>query len=181
MSYIPTPIKSIQQVAIACGGLSAVATISPVIVGASLLIYQGHQSQDAGGALNFDDFAYGLLTNPTTVTVAKQGNGALGGQVVWNGMVVEFLQNFVKSQGSGTIAIPDGSASATVTIPSVNTGKTILVFTGQSNANNVNTGRMNALCATVALTNGTTITAARLAAAVTLTGLLVGYHYLEFK
>jgi hypothetical protein len=181
VSYIPTPIKSFQQVAIVCSGTSQAAAITMVDVSASLLSYQGHSSQDNSASINQDEFCYGLITGPTVVTVSRAGNGALGGAITWCGLVEEYLKTFIKSQGSGTIAIPDGSTSAIVTIPAVNPLKTRVAFTGLSNANAVNTGRMNALMAAVFLTDAVTITAARAAAAVTATSLVVGYSYLEFK
>lgn len=179
-TYVPTPIKSIQQVSIAVSGTTNTATISSIVTGSSLLVYQGHTSTDAGGALNFDDFGYGTITNATTITAAKQGSGA-SGAIIWRGVVVEYLQNFTRSQGCSTIAIADGSTSNTATIASVTTSKTVVAFTGASNANATNTALLTEILPVASLTNATTITAARNSTAAAGTSLLAGYCYLEFR
>lgn len=61
-----------------------------------------------------------------------------------------------KSLQRGVITIPNGVASATATISSVNTGKTLVFGTGQTTANTTTDW-----LAHLVLTNGTTITATR--------------------
>lgn len=183
MSYIPTPIKSIQQVVISLTAGSGTATLSTAVVpGASLLIFQGLVSNDNTAQLGFDDFATAVLTNSTTVTATRQGGGTWA--LTWYGVVIEYLQTFVKSVGGGTIAIADGASSNTATITAVDPAKTLVVCTGWQNANSNPSSAESKwveVVGAVSLTNATTITGNRGGTALSGTSCQVGYRYIEFK
>lgn len=181
MTYIPTPVQSIQQVSITLNNqLSNTATLSPSVIAANcLLTFQGLTSNNVTTGTAAYAMARAVITNGTTVT-ASQGATAPGLVIVWNGAIVEFLGPFVKSSGSGTIVIPDGSTSATVTIPSVNPAKTIVAFGGQSVVVVGNIDPQSQL-ARLDLTNATTITATKAATTATPTTLTVAYSYIELR
>ena len=144
---------------------SSSATISSVVVENSIVLWLGNDTND--NAATTSGFTSCILSNSTTVSQAATAAGNVGGFCV-----LEFLPGMVKSAGSGTIAV-SGVGSATATITSVNTSKTILTFLGQT----TNDGTPSAQWCRLALTNSTTITASR-----TFASNLVNirYSYLEF-
>jgi hypothetical protein len=171
-TYTPTPIKSLQQVVIAlASATSNTATLSPTVVAAnSILIYQGHDSDEGTGFTHGNGWIKGALTNGTTVT-ATAGVAADGS---YNGAVVEFIPQFVKSSGCGTL-----TPSGTATITAVNVAKTLVSTTGYTNTYNTSSSvGVNGAVIRVTLTNATTITAN---AQGNNGGLTIGYCYLEFK
>lgn len=84
----------------------------------------------------------------------------------------DFLPGRIKSIQRGTIAVT-GATSATATITSVDTSKSILTHLGQ---HSTQTGLDN-VATSLALTNATTITATRGASTGTVT---VGYQVVEY-
>jgi hypothetical protein len=178
-TFTPSMIKSIQQVTVTIpnGTLSATATITAIIPGNTLLVYQGQDSPEPAYLLcsaaigSIQDATHIVATRPTAC-----GNGASN----WNGVVVEFLGNFVKSQGCGNISIANAATSGAATITSVNTAKTIVEQTGMNlnpgSSADVPTEYLSALT----LSNATTISASRQSASNTNTvNESVGYCYLE--
>ena len=144
---------------------SSTATISTVVVENSIILWGGNDTSDNSATTS--GFSSCVLTNSTTVSLAATAVNNVGAFCV-----LEFLPGMVKSAGSGQISV-NGVNSATATITSVNTSKTILTFLGQT----TNDGTPSAQWCRLALTNSTTITASR-----TFNSNLVNirYSYLEF-
>lgn len=179
--YIPTPVKSVQQVSVsvAAAAITGSATITAVVTGNSLIVYQGIFTDDSGNAFGCQDWMIGAFSSTTTITATK-GSTCSTFNNNYKAVVIEFLGNFVKSSGNGVIAIADGSTSNTAPITSVNTAKMAVAYTGQkNNTAALTTAREDFV--TVSWTNATTITAARGATSSNLNNLNAGYNYVEFK
>jgi hypothetical protein len=134
-SYIPTPIKSIQQVTItSAGSNSNTYTLSPTVTKAnSILIWNGSSSVDSSsGFVSCDTFQMGEFTDNATITARLGGSAATCASTgaIYQATVVEFVGQFVKSSGCGNITIADGSSSNSATIGAVVVAKTIVHMTG---------------------------------------------------
>lgn len=176
-TYTPTPIKSLQQLS---GTSAATITLSPAVtVASTLLIAQGMSTTNAGGFVSgFAAYAYAQLTNSTTVTLTAGSTTP-----IWKGVAVEFLPQFVKSQGCNTISIASASLTNTSTITAVTVAKTIVASTGWK-SDGGSSEAIGAQEGTVVLTNTTTITATKGAVANESGGapnFVAGYCYVEFK
>lgn len=194
-TFIPSPVKSIQQVSIAFAGANtAAAVITAIVPGNSILMYQGHVSADNVSALvPCDAFMLGTITDATHITAISGGTGATCAPTAaakYNAVVVEYIPQFIKSQGCGTIAPADGASTGTATITAVVVAKTIVALTGfgqlAAGAPMTMGGLGGQNVATqlgwlLTLTNTTTITATGTTLS-TPSGLRrIGYCYLEFK
>jgi hypothetical protein len=156
-------IKNIQYGT--CSGNGGTAAITAVVVENSILFSLGADCGDNTAiSSGFNSFTF---TSSTLITFSCQGAGNVG-----SFCVLEFVPGFIKSAGSGGIAMAS-VGSATVTIPSVNTSKTFVTYIGHT----TNDGTPTAMFGRLALTNSTTITASRQFASNT---TAVRYSYLEF-
>lgn len=181
-TYTPTLVKSVQPVSItvASGAASNTATLSTAVtLGKALLLFQGNTT-DAAAEQPCGQFLSGALTSATVVTATK-GGGCTLNTSVYNGVVVEFLPQFVTSGACSTDAIASGSLSKVITISSVNTAKTVAVLTGWTD-DDTNTGQSlySFFLPRITVTSATQLTVTR----GTSTGTVVlnfGYCYVEFK
>lgn len=107
-------IKSIQKVSITItsGSSTGSATISAVTVANAVVWFQGNTSTNTGSARYNQAAARVALTSATTVTATC---GSSSPTIVLDAVVVEFASG-VNSIQSGTIVIPDASASNTTTL-----------------------------------------------------------------
>lgn len=185
-AYVPSAIKSVQAVSITFGGSSntGTATLSPSVIAAnSLLVYNGGDTSDNNSSLQSVQRGYGVITNGTTVTATRANNDSGTTSAIWTGTVVEFGGSFIKSSGCYAITIPaDGvSTTATQTITSVNTAKTLISYTGTSVLLNQIAWIGGLEVPRIALTNATTLTASRHLTNGSSVTTTVGTCYVEFK
>lgn len=175
-TYIPTPIKSLTPISITISAASTSNTQTVSVTAAnSLLIATGISDNnvlppDSG-------WAKGTITSGVTITATRI---ASVGAVTYTATLVEFIPQFVKSQGCNAIDLADTVASNTATITSVNTAKTLLAHTGVTSTvgSGVSLTVNNAQLTTLTQTNATTITVTR---GVTSGEVNTGYCYLETR
>jgi hypothetical protein len=150
-------INSIQQVSITISsGTSNTATINSVTTANAIIIYGG--STTASTTLN-SAFAGCTLTNSTTVTATVATSGSATTVVC---TVVEFTSAAVNvSAQYGTVALGSSATTNTATITSVNTSFAAVFPLGMTNNTSANDTTHNYSTGSIAMTNGTTITATR--------------------
>jgi len=117
--------------------------------------------------------AYWSLTNSTTATVTRNSGGS--GSGTWSATVIEFAPGIIKSRQSGVISMGGGQASLTATITSVDTAKSMVVFTGFIAS--AGTAAMASIWPSLTLTNATTVTLARNTSS---SGTGASYQVVEF-
>lgn len=146
-------IQSIQSVSISLSAAQATntATISAVTVANAFCVLQGSITSVTATNAGVQNACYVQLTNGTTVTVTR--NTATNTCTV-NAVVIEFSSG-VNVINQGTIAIASGSTSNTATFSAVS-ANAFVIFLGSSPSA---TASINGYCATVELTNTTTVTA----------------------
>lgn len=192
MSFIPSPIKSIQYVLATFNGSATTisVTLSPTVVKAnSIIVPMGFLCNSNGGVYT----AAGLVR---WQWISGSQINALAGAAPLNGnyaraMVVEFFPQFVKNQGDGATTVASGTDSITVTISAITIAKTMLVMTGQTFdsspavfGGNLGDDTEQIIQADLTFNNSTTIQAVwtRNHNLVNhLSNRTVGYNYLEFK
>ena len=177
-TYMPTPIRSLQQISIVMTGVATNTQVpSPsVSLTSSVLDYQGTTSDDVN-PMGCWSTAYGAITSAVLITATR---GCATTNAVYNAVLVDYLTNFVKSRNCGTVAIGSGASSNTATITSVVPAKTFVALSGfiNNDVSAVASASGNFL-PRITLTNATTITATRQRnSTITLTA---GYCYVEFK
>jgi len=156
-------IKSVQTGSVGLAGTAALtgtATITSVDTASSLLIFGGNTTNDATNG-QIDAYQTGTiaLTNATTVTVTRYSTDT-NQTITAYFTVVEFRPGAVRSIQAGTIILTNAVLTNTATITSVNTAKSVCIYTSkQSNQGPSATG--NNHWSYVVLTNATTVTAAR--------------------
>lgn len=130
----PGFVKNIQTGTIDLNGVNSnTATITSVDTKNSLLFCPGGPS-GAGASNSTSPTIYNCtlrLTNATTVTASHAANDANALLVPF--LVVEFYPGVIKSVQIGT-ADPNGGTSATSTITTVNTGKSVVLSLGATSA-----------------------------------------------
>jgi hypothetical protein len=174
-SYTPTPIKSITNISIACTGCTTATQTVAVTKANSILVFTGNTTDEAAGTIS-GFWMYGTITNDTTVTATR---ASASPNIVYTATLVEYLGNFVKSEGCGSITIPaDGSLTTDATVTAVTIAKTQLGYTGMD----VNSagGGGTLYMAKLTFNTTTTVRAARLVGSGTFS-TTAGYCYLEFK
>lgn len=167
-------IKSVQYLTITIGpsSNSNTGTISSVDTSRTAILFCGMNGDDS--ATNYDqDQAEITLTNSTTVTISRNQAGAATLNVRVG--VIEFQPSAVSSVQRGQISLVAGVTTNTATITSVDTNRSACFFGGikTDNAN----GNLATNCATVVLTNGTTVTATRNTGT---GGMFANYTVVEF-
>ena len=148
--------QAIQQVSISLGASVTTNTATITAVGANaFLVYQGFTTNEATGSLMLDEFATGVLTNSTTVTVTR--TTATTGTGVFNFAVIDPTSSLVTGVQAGTIAISGtGIVSNTATISSVDLTLSAVFFLGAKTLS----ADIRQTYAGVTLTNATTVSAA---------------------
>lgn len=148
----PSVIQSIQKgtITIAAGLTSNTATISSVITGKSMLVYEGLSTTN-NASTRYDRLVARIeLTNGTTVTATR---GVVTGDVTVSYTVVEFASG-VNSIQSGSIVIAATTNTATISAVGANAFVLWLGATTAANPSNYTTSQ-----GAVELTNSTTVTA----------------------
>jgi hypothetical protein len=147
-------IDSIEEIEItlAGGSTTGTATITSVDTSRTVILFNGWRSNINSDLTQL--LCYLQLTNSTTVTATR--NTGTNAAIV-RATVVQFKSTAVSSVQYGTISMGT-STSATATITSVNTARSIAFYLGNM-ANNTATSDRD-LC-DVTLTNATTVTASR--------------------
>lgn len=174
-------IKSVQAGAIDLNNAtSATATLSPEVNTANtMLFFLGFSTALNTGNTPQQGYCALALTNSTTVTASRAANPGASAQNV-NWAALEFKAGVIKSIQRGTIVV-DTATSNTAAITAVNTAKSLVQFLGQVSAD-TNTGTTGwnptQFQHTVALTNATTVTAARVTAGTI--SYTVSYQVVEF-
>jgi len=189
MSFIPSAPKSIQQVLCTFGGVStdASATINAVALANSIIIPQGLFAGSNSGSYT-PAAGVRCFLNSTTQVIARSAGIPRSGDY-FRAIVIEFFPQFIKGFGASTIAIPNGSSSATATITAVNTAKTTVILAGGTFTStlvlggNLGDNLEVDTQPSIVLTNSTTITASWIwnpnnSKPQT---RVVGYNYLEFR
>jgi hypothetical protein len=172
-TYIPTPIKSITAISITPGGVGSATQAVSVTKTASILYNAGMQGS---GNDESNAFQYAVITSDSVVTATSNGN-----TTAWKGQLIEFVQQFVKSEGCGTATIAATTNTGTASFsPNVTTGKTLLSVTGYFTAFVVGSAaRVAESSATFTASTITFTRAANLGSAGD--AQTVGYCYVEFK
>lgn len=172
---MPDSVKSVQyiEITIGHGAISNSATINPVNIANSVVVYLGVSTTILSQAP--DDLLTRVeLSNSTTVTASRIG---FGQDATTSCAIIEFEAAVVKSKQSGTILISSASYN-TATITPVNTAKSLLFYCGSTTNYTSNNyprhshGRLD-------LTNSTTVTASRGGAGVY--QLTLGWNLIEFN
>lgn len=141
-----------QQVSITLGSTVTSNTATITAVGANaFLVYQGFTCDATADNLQLDEFATGVLTNSTTVTVTRTTGVGSG---VFNFVVIDPTSSLVTGVQAGTIAIT-AATSNTATITSVDTTLSAVFFLGAKTTGTA----FPTTNAGVTLTNATTVTA----------------------
>jgi len=162
-------IKSIQRGTITFSNPnSGTATIATVDLANAYVSWCGNDVNADVTATGSNSKCGVYLSNSTTVTAQSWGTA---NTKVLSYEVIEFVPGVVKQiQNVSAFYIPDGSASATLTINSVNLAKTLLVWGGQY-TNDANTQEYSGRTYMRAqITNSTTLTASR--------GIALNFTYL---
>lgn len=185
MSFVHSPIVSIQTAVVTIPGSSvtATATLSPAITNTAnaMIFYEGTTGTTESGTLfrrlSGDGTAIAVLTNATTVTATRITGSA--DPLSCFVRVVEFKGSFVKSSGSGTVTVLDANTFGQTTIsPAVVITKTLLVPTGFTILTDSISPEYNGV---VGFANTATVEFDRLQSSVDSSGLVVGFNYIEFK
>ena len=163
-------IASIQTVSITMSSVQTTntATITAVDTSRTAIIYNGvlvAVNTSNNGVVSSIE-----LTDSTTITVTRGITGSVA--VTVNATIVEFESSAVDSVQSGSIIL-NAVTSNTDTITSVDTSRSVAIFTGQTST----TGSADRGTARIALTNGTTVTANKGDAGNSMT---VFYNVIEF-
>jgi len=167
-------IKSVQR---GTGSYASTVTIASVVPENSLLFYSGNLF-----SANNDNKQYWFqrvsLTNATTLTFTLTGGA---GTTTAGWQVIEFPPGVLKSVQRGTITLAAGAGSGTATITGVDTAKSVVNILGSSNNDTVTGGYAGGQETTsyAVLTNATTVTATRNAAAGAI-AMVVSYEVVEF-
>lgn len=178
-SYRPTVIKSIQSGTV--NGSGGTATITAVTTANSVLQLDGTISNDisGGGPVLSLQHCRLELTNSTTVT-------AYGNCTSARFTVTEYYGGVLKSAQRSTITLGLDVQSNTATVTSVSTAKSFVTHLGVADANDFYTqpcgspqNQGSQVVQTVTLTNATTVTASRFAAAGNTQ--VVGIQVVEFR
>ena len=168
-----TGVKSIQQGTISITGTNptATATISSITPANSVVLLLGLNNND-GGAYFASGHVKLEITNSTTITATRNYIASSTTNIGY--LVIEFQSACVKSKQSGNKVMTGPSATETIT--SVTTAKSLLVLGGYIFA--APTSADASYMATVVLTNSTTITFSRISSAYNTT---VSWQLLEFN
>lgn len=157
-------IKSIQSGTVTVNGIagpsSGTTTVTAVSTGNTLVFCLGQTIASGAGASNRGEMIEPtlLLTNGTTVTatVYSTADGVATVDVVVGFFLLEFVPGVLKQVQSGLISLTGAATSATATVTTVTTGKSLLYSTGRWTATNVYGSSPR-----IVLTNATTVTASR--------------------
>lgn len=149
-------VRSVQRGTVTIGGAAAsnTATITSVNT-ANSVVRLLWMTSDATSGTAFVHTGWIILTNATTVTATR--NGASGVQVVIGFEVTEFWPSVIRSVQRGSITIGAAAITNTATITAVNINKAGLTWLGQQTSETNDSDSYTKL----ALTNATTVTAAR--------------------
>lgn len=147
--------SSTQNFALTSTGTATTQTITSVTTSQAMIVWGGFSSSNASATQ--DKSPWATLTNGTTVTTNVHTASSFPTTCF---TVVEFKASDIKSVNRGSINIGSGASSATATISSVNTGKCIANWLGQTNSSTSNNTLAHSFN-TLVLTNATTVTAAR--------------------
>ncbi|OWK47539.1 hypothetical protein [Fimbriiglobus ruber] len=153
-----TVIASIQpfSIAIGSGSTSATATITTVNTSNAVVFFQGFTTAYASSLAEFA-LARVALTNSTTVTATINSSG---NACTVYGTVVEFTSAaMATSVQTGTITMSSSVTSGTATISSVTTADSSVFYLGLTTSGTSST--QADIWTTLALTNSTTVTAAK--------------------
>ena len=175
-------ISSIQQMdlTIASSSATGTATITSVDTSRTAVFFSynnaGAVRQTLGNIDPPGTFCRVSLTNATTVTATRGSASAFSKDIVVT--VVEYSAAAVDSVQQGTIAMTNGIVTATDTITSVTTSRSVALFNGDTiSSSNVGDGRART---SVSLTNSTTVTATRGTGAASAHTTTSGYVVIEF-
>lgn len=178
VEYKAAVLQSLQTVnfSVFTANTSDTFTISSVNTANTVLIWGGQrtpQPSENSAYLNVQ------LTNSTTLTFTR-GGGTAGGIRAATISVVEFASGVMKSMQRGTISLGSGQTSNTATISSVGTSKSFVNYCDFNN-NGASGGSedFSQIFPTLALTNSTTVTAARGATSTSTT--VASYEVPEFN
>lgn len=131
--FIPSIIKSIQRgtIPITGTGTTNTATLGTAVVTAySVVSFLGVAlATDSGGGVTYQAGMDLVLTNTTTITSNRQAPGTNATSTI-SFEVIEFYPSFIKSIQNKTLTVSNGSASGTVALTSIVTGKTMLFYQG---------------------------------------------------
>ena len=173
---IPPYIKSVQNVSITIStGSTGTATISSVTTANTILLYGSNTTSCSVANQSTGSVT---LTNSTTVTATLGASVSNTTTIVCQ--VVEFYSGAVNvAVQYGTVTIGSSGTTATATLgTSVNTSFAALFPLGVQVGNGADTTYHNYSRASLAFTNGTTITATRGASGST---LVIGFCVIEFN
>ena len=174
-------ISSIQQMdlTIASSSATGTATITSVDTSRTAVFFSynnaGAVRQTLGNIDIAGTFCRVSLTNATTVTATRGSASAFSKDIVVT--VVEYSAAAVDSVQQGTIAMTDEILTATDTITSVTTPRSVALFNGDTISANVGDGRART---SVSLTNATTVTATRGTGTASAHTTTSGYVVIEF-
>jgi len=174
-------ISSIQQMdlTIASSSATGTATITSVDTSRTAVFFSynnaGAVRQTLGNIDIAGTFCRVSLTNATTVTATRGSASAFSKDIVVT--VVEYSAAAVDSVQQGTIAMTNGIVTATDTITSVTTSRSVALFNGDTISANVGDGRART---SVSLTNATTVTATRGTGTASAHTTTSGYVVIEF-
>lgn len=173
-------IESIQEIefTIASSSATGTSTISSVTTANTALFFSyqsfgGKRQTDTSNSVD-DTHIRVDLTNATTVTATRNTGAAFAITVICT--VVEYKAAAIDSIQQGSITMTTTDVSATDTITSVTTARSVVVHNGQSSINSTISYGRSAL--DVSLTNATTVTATRDHNGSTTT--IVNYVVIEF-
>lgn len=171
VEFRPGVLRSVQQYNYNTSSASSSYTqaINAVDTRNSVIFFGGSYANSTSELVFF---ASVVLTNSTTVTMTRNGTTTTSRNHCW--AVLEFNPGFIRSNNAGTVTIATSASSGTVTLNPVILEQTAVFFNGWNNANDTDAR----VYSTVHLSNTTTLTATRQAAA---TGALItGYQAVEF-
>lgn len=160
IEFTSAAVDSVQNgsVTLVDPNLSGTDTITSVDTSRSVAIFRGLTSTESGSGLEKSNLMGAVLTNATTVTVTRGDQGD-GDSRTGFYTVIEFAAGIVDSVQSVNIAMTNPTLTATATITSVNTARSVLFYGGMfgGGAGSVNGPHVT----TGVLTNATTVTATR--------------------
>jgi len=153
-------LNSVQRVTVtgSGAGTTSTVTISSVDTSQSICLPSGMLCNEAVFNSNADSLGY-TLSNSTTVSAIHNTAGA---GTAMAATITEFAAGTIKSVQRGTITLPNtaGSSTATATVNSVDTTKSIVICTGASGLSSGNLSYIDEL-PSVRLLNSTTVQAFR--------------------
>lgn len=152
--------SSAQRGTIAVTASTNTATITSVATANSMLVWGGTSSTDTTNA-GWGASLYLTLTNGTTVTATANGTITGGTTSTAYYTILEFTPAYINSVNRGIITIALSTTSNTATITAVNTALSLANFTGWSAESGAANANDNLCFTNLALTNATTVTAAR--------------------